>query len=95
MAPAALKERIALATLRKIVAQAERAEHDLAVRRGLYLSAADVEAGRLARIGYVRAALLALPARLGQRCAQSDAVAIEREADEEVRKMLEYFAAGE
>ena len=91
-APAEVKERIAIATLRKLVAQAERVELDLAARRGQFLPRADVDQGRLARIAYVRSALLALPARLGTRCADRSAVEIEREADEEVRKVLEEFS---
>lgn len=91
-APENVKEAIAVATLRKLVAQAERVEHDLAEKRGQVLPRAEVETGRLARIAFVRAGLLALPARLAQRCAGRDAVEVEREADEEVRKLLEGFS---
>lgn len=89
---AQLKIDLALAELRRRRADAEKREHALAVTRGLYLPAAEVEQGRIARISAVKAKLLALPARLGSRCANRDAVALEREADDEVRRVLEEFA---
>lgn len=91
-APSDLKERLAIEQLRKLTAQASRIELELEIKRGLYLPAAEVEQGRIARISAVKAKLLALPARLGSRCANRDAVTLEREADDEVRRALEEFA---
>lgn len=93
-APEDVREQIAIATLRRLTAQAEKIEHALSVTRGQYLSAAEVEAGRLARIAACKAGLLALPARMGARCANRGPLEVEQFAREEVERLLGEFAGG-
>lgn len=92
---AALKVKLALAELRRRTADAARREHELSVRRGLFLDAADVEQGRLRRIAACKSGLLALPAKLGARCANRDSREVEQYAREEVEALLRAFAGGE
>lgn len=91
---ARLKIDLALAELRRRRGQAEKIEHALSVTRGQYLSAAEVEAGRLARIAACKAGLLALPARMGARCANRGPLEVEQFAREEVERLLGEFAGG-
>jgi len=52
------------AQIRKDIAQAERYEMELQIRRGELLDREDVEQGRLDRVAFARAVLLGGPARL-------------------------------
>lgn len=89
-----VKERLALAELRKKLAQAERAEMDLAARKGKLLDAGEVEQGRLARIAIAKATLLSLPARVAPVLEGRGAREIEAELDAEMRRVLEEFSRG-
>lgn len=87
-APADVKERIALATLRKTVASAERIEFELAVKREEFVKAAEVEAASVRRLALVKAVLLAIPARASARCANRTALEVEAFVREEVEGAL-------
>lgn len=87
-APADVKEQIALATLRKLVASAERLEFELAVKREEFVRAADVESASVRRLSLLKAVLLAIPARAGARCANRSGLEVEAFVREEVEGAL-------
>lgn len=88
------KEAIALATLRKLIAHAERAETENERRRGELVSRAEVETGRVQRCVLFRSALMALPSRVTPMLIGRDAREIEAALDVEMRRVLGEFAAG-
>lgn len=87
-APSDIREAQAVAILRKTVAQAERYEHEMGVRRKLHLPAADVESASVRRLALLKAVLLAIPARAGARCANRSALEVEAFVREEVEGAL-------
>lgn len=86
------KIQLALAELRRRTAHAEKLEFDLAARRGKFLPADEVRAGRLARIASAKSVLLQLPAKCAARCEGRDAREIEAILMEEVKRALEELA---
>lgn len=77
--------------VRLATAQAQLAEIRAAKMRGELVSAADVEAEWTSALADLRAALLALPSRIGERCSLSrETVAA---MDGEIRQMLGALAA--
>lgn len=80
------------ADLRRKLADAEKREHELAERRGIYLLASDVQAGRIRRIAALRASLCAIPARVAAALAHRDERHIERVLAEEIERTLRTFA---
>lgn len=91
-APADVKEATAVANLRKLVAQAERYEHRLAIDRGQFLPAAEVQAGRIARVQAIAQGLASLPARVSVRAGNRDPREVEMIVKEEVDRLREEFA---
>lgn len=93
-APSDVKESLALAKLRKELALAERAELDVAERKGELMPRAEVEQATVARILEVRAALLGLAARVTPRVVGQDGATVHGIVDEEARRICEGFAEG-
>lgn len=82
------------ADLRRKLAGAEKLEHELAERRGTYLLASDVQAGRVRRIAALRASLCAIPARVAASLAHRDERHVERALTEEIERTLRSYAEG-
>lgn len=82
------------AKLRKELAFAERAELDVAARKGELMPRAEVEQSTIARILEVRAALLGLAARVTPRVVGQDGATVHVIVDEEARRICEGFAEG-
>lgn len=75
---------------RKVLAEAELAEYELAQVRGSVVAVSDIAARVTSEYAEVRARLLSIPARLAQRLAvETDASAIERAIKAEVTAALE------
>lgn len=87
-----LREELLKVRLRKDAAQASKYEHQLAVARGDFVSTAQVESERLARVMEVKAALLALPGKVSTRLAHRNSEDIYIELRQEVLEILTRFA---
>lgn len=62
------------------------------IAAGTLIDRAEVERGRIERIGFVRAGLLALPGKLAPRLVGLSSTDIQRELDREVNYLLAQFA---
>lgn len=85
---------LAAAKRRRELAQAEKVEFELAVKRGEFLPKAEVEAGRLRRIEIVKAGLKGLAGRLAGRLVGLDERQIYKVIMDEVDELLLAFAGG-
>lgn len=90
--PEELKKELTEVRIQKERVLVAKHQHLLDRAQGLVLTKQEVEEGRLARVAAVKAGLLALPGKLSQRLAMRDAVAIQRELEDEVRSLLHAFA---
>lgn len=90
-----VRDELARAKLRKEQALASRHEHNLAVAKGDYMLAEQVQQERLERILSVKAQLLALPGKLAMRLAHRSSEDIYNELRTEVHNLLLDFAGGQ
>ena len=92
LAPEELREVLTRAKVRKEIAQANKHELDVEVRRGDLLSKEEVERGRLERVAYARAVLLGGPSMLAPDLVSLDVESCEDRLREWVHRVLRELA---